>query len=68
MLLASQGLDAGEIGQRTDRSPGAARVALHRARKALADALKLEVAAYCSSEDEYAAELRTFARFFGERA
>lgn len=65
LILASQGHAPSAIAARSDRSAGAVRVALHRARKALATALKEEVAAYCSSEEEYAAELQIFARFFG---
>ncbi|MBL4848103.1 MAG: RNA polymerase sigma factor [Planctomycetes bacterium] len=63
---ASQGLSSDELAGLVDKTAGATRVALHRARKALANALKEEVAAYCSSQDEYEEELATFARFFGE--
>jgi RNA polymerase sigma-70 factor (ECF subfamily) len=39
------------------KAPGAVRVGLHRARKAFAEQVRLEVAAYCSSEEEYRDEI-----------
>ena len=66
LTYAAQGLGPSEIAAQTGRSPGAVRVALHRARKRLADELKQEVARYCSSEEEFAAEMQAFSRFLGE--
>lgn len=66
LAFAAQGLGPSEIAEQTGRTPGAVRVALHRARKRLADELKQEVARYCSSEEEFAAEMQTFSRFLGE--
>lgn len=63
LLLAGEGRTPAEIAARTGRSEGATRTALHRARKRLATAVRAEVAAYCSSQEEYEAELQTFARF-----
>lgn len=63
LCLAGEGLTPAEIAVRIGRSDGATRVALHRARKRLAQAIKEEVASYCSTQEEYEAELQTFARF-----
>lgn len=63
--LASEGLSPAQIAERTNRSAGAIRVALHRARKRLAAELKNEVARYCSSEEEFETEMKSFARFLG---
>ncbi|MCA8926321.1 MAG: RNA polymerase sigma factor [Planctomycetes bacterium] len=65
LALAAEGLGPGEIAERTGRSAGAVRVALHKARKRLAEALRAEVARYCSSEEEFAEEMRTFEPFLG---
>lgn len=63
LCLAGEGLTPAEIATKLDRTDGATRVALHRARKRLAQALKEEVASYCSTQEEYELELKTFARF-----
>ena len=65
LVLAAEGLTPAEIAERTGRSPGAVRVALHKARKRLAEALRGEVARYCSSEEEFAEEMRTFEPYLG---
>ncbi|MEZ6187959.1 MAG: sigma-70 family RNA polymerase sigma factor [Planctomycetota bacterium] len=66
LLYATQGLTPSEIAERTGRTPGALRVALHKARKRFAEALRGEVARYCSSDEEFAEEMRTFEPYLGE--
>ena len=66
LALASEGLSPSEIATQTERSPGATRVALHRARKRLAEAIRAEVARYCSSEEEFAEEMKVFSGYLGE--
>jgi RNA polymerase sigma factor (sigma-70 family) len=63
LSLAAEGLAPSEIAARTGGTDGATRVALHRGRKRLGQAIREEVAAYCSTKEEYTLELRTFARF-----
>ncbi|MBL4849931.1 MAG: sigma-70 family RNA polymerase sigma factor [Planctomycetes bacterium] len=65
LCLAGEGLTPTEIGERTGATPGAVRVALHRGRKRLGEAIKEEVASYCSTQEEYEAELKTFSSFLG---
>lgn len=57
LVGVSEGRTPSELAAALGKDPGALRVALHRARKRLADHLRDEVAAYCSSEDEYREEI-----------
>lgn len=65
LCLAGQGLSPAEVAARRGEKEGTVRVALHRARKRLAGAIKEEVASYCSTQAEYEAELETFSSFLG---
>lgn len=65
LAFAAEGLSPAEIAERTGRSAGAIRVALHRSRKRLGAELKNEVARYCSSQEEFDLEMKSFARFLG---
>jgi RNA polymerase sigma-70 factor (ECF subfamily) len=56
--LAADGLAPREIAERLGRTPGQVRTDLSRARKRLATAVSAEVARYCSSQEEYEAELK----------
>tara|TARA_R110002072_G_scaffold180717_6_gene336730 strand:+ start:1214 stop:1852 length:639 start_codon:yes stop_codon:yes gene_type:complete len=57
LVGVSEGHSPAELARSLGKDPGALRVALHRARKRLADHLCEEVAAYCSSEEEYREEI-----------
>lgn len=57
LVGVSEGQSPAELARSLGKEPGALRVALHRARKRLADRLREEVAAYCSSEEEYRDEI-----------
>jgi len=57
LVGVSEGRSPSELATSLGKDPGALRVALHRARKRLADRLREEVAAYCSSEEEYREEI-----------
>lgn len=57
LVGVSEGRAPAELAAELGKDPGAVRVALHRARKRLADRLRDEVAAYCSSEEEYREEI-----------
>lgn len=63
LTLAIEGRTPTEIGEELGKSPNAARVSLHRARARLAEAIRDEVAAYCSTQEEYELELKSFAAF-----
>lgn len=54
---AAAGQSPKQIAAAQGKQAGAVRVALHRARKAFAEQIQVEVAAYCSSEAEYRDEI-----------
>lgn len=57
LVLAAEGLTPKAMAERLERSDGQVRTDLHRARKRFAKAVSVEVARYCSSQEEYEAEL-----------
>lgn len=60
LVLASSGdLSPNDMAERLGRNPGQVRVDLHRARKRLGKFIRLQVARYCSTEEEYQDELRS---------
>lgn len=66
LTLAATGKSPVEIAAHLGQEPGTTRVALHRARRRLGEALKEEVSAYCSSQEEYEDELKLFAPYLGK--
>lgn len=65
LVGTSEGRSPQDLAAELGKDPGAVRVALHRARKRMAEHLKREVAAYCATENEYAEEI---ARVLGRAA